>query len=185
MILLFLECAQLYRESTAGLSRAEMDERDVERECLNELKDLLPGLCSKLQDINLNENININNDRGRHEEEVEIANFTEKSTNEMQDIEMYAKSYELTNEVEHEEDEDDNIDLDEILEPRLLDHHENNASYEEDDNFLITNDEDDQVEFPEDNPDESVDDLTNFYNKVPGLEHVMRGAIKRCRTGLP
>ena len=68
MILLCLECAQLDRESTAGLSRAEMDERDVERECLNELKDLLPGLCSKLQDINLNENININNDKGRHNE---------------------------------------------------------------------------------------------------------------------
>ena len=185
MILLFLECAQLDRESTAGLSRAEMDERDVERGCLNELKDLIPGLCSKLQGIDLNEYVNINNDIHRDEEEVEIANFTEKSTNEMQDIEMNAKSYELTNEVEHEEDEDDNIDLEEILESPLLDHHANNAGYEEDDNFLITNDKDDQVEFPEDNPDEAVDDLTNFYNKVPGLEHVMRGAIKRCRTGLP
>ena len=185
MILLFLECAQLDRESTAGLSRAEMDERDVERGCLNDLKDILPGLCSKLQGIDLNEYVNINNDIHRDEEEVEIANFAEKSTNEMQDIEMNAKSYELTNEVEHEEDEDDNIDLEEILESPLLDHRENNAGYEEDDNFLITNDEDDQVEFPEDNPDEAVDDLTNFYNKVPGLEHVMRGAIKRCRTGLP
>ena len=105
--------------------------------------------------------------------------------NEILDIAMNAESYELPNVGEHEEDEDDNIDLDEILEPRLLDHHENNASYEEDDNFLITNDEDDQVEFPEDNPDESVDDLTNFFNKVPELESVLRGAIKRCRTGLP
>ena len=122
--------------------------------------------------------------------------------NEILDIAMNAESYELPNVGEHEEDEDDNIDLEENLEIPQLNKRENNAGDEEDENVLLINDKDDQVEFPdenvvlingkddqvefpEDNPDESVDDLTNFFNKVPELESVLRGAIKRCRTGLP
>ena len=105
--------------------------------------------------------------------------------NEILDIAMNAESYELPNVGEHEEDEDDNIDLEENLEIPQLNKRENNAGDEEDENVLLINDKDDQVEFPEDNPDESVDDLTNFFNKVPELQSVLRGAIKRCRTGLP
>ena len=144
--------------------------------------------------------------------------------NEILDIAMNAESYELPNVGEHEEDEDDNIDLEENLEIPQLNKRENNDGDEEDENVLLINDKDDQVEFPDENvvlindkdnqvkfPDENVllindkDDQVKFpednqgakevddiiidnfliFKKVPELESVVRGAIERCRTGLP
>ena len=110
--------------------------------------------------------------------------------NEILDIAMNAESYELPNVGEHEEDEDDNIDLEENLEIPQLNKRENNDGDEEDENVLLINDKDDQVEFPEDNQGaKEVDDIIidNFliFKKVPELESVVRGAIERCRTGLP
>ena len=106
--------------------------------------------------------------------------------NEILDIAMKAEWYDLPNEGEHEEDEDDNIDLEENLEIPQLNKRENNAGDEEDENVLLINDKVDDVKLPEDNQGAiEVDDMLPIFKKVPGLESVVRGAIERCQTGLP
>ena len=175
-------------------AEAESDRINLEKEIYIAMKDYLPELCVGLDNMNLGDNDSYygnksldtsdrsdnNSDKeGVNAETFEIANFMEKSANEMERISKSAELYNSTNEhEEHDDDDDDNINLDEILQLRQ---HENNGDYEEDDNFVMEND--DVVENQGGNG--NGDELVDFYNKVPGLEHIVNSAIKRCQTGLP
>ena len=190
-------------------AEAESDRINLEKEIYIGMKDFLPELCVGLDRMYLGDNDSYygnksldrsdrsdnNSDKeGVNAETLEIANFKEKSANEMERISKSAELYNSTNEhEEHDDDNDDNINLDEMLQLRQ---HENNGDYEEDDNFVMENDQntdddddddDDLVEVPEYNPGGNLNDyeLVDFYNKVPGLEQILNAAIKRCQTGLP
>ena len=194
---------KLLLTSQNGRSEAVTDEINKERQIYEVLQGLVPELIERLEGLDLEENgfdysherlhrgDNNSNKEMVKERPVEIANFTEKSANEMERIAKSADFYNLTNEGEHEEHDDDDAEDEDInLEHMLQTHHrENNADYEEDENFEL--EMDDVVDLSGDNEggnangNGSKEEFADFYNKVPGLEYVLRGAIKRCETGVP
>ena len=203
IILIFLACSEVdkleedMQQRNPSEAEAEKDQRILEKDTYQAMKRFGP-LCEELVRMDLDDDYD-SSDEGENtddndidEEPVEMANFVERSANEIEIVSEWAKIYKSTKEAEPEEDDNDaNIDLEDFLRGPESHHHENNDGYEDDDNFLIENG--DVVELSERklkvkanaNCEEHKDFLTNFYTRIPALEHVLRGAIKRCKTGLP
>ena len=173
-------------------AEAESDRINLEKEIYIAMKDYLPELCVGLDNMNLGDNDSYygnksldtsdrsdnNSDKeGVNAETFEIANFMEKSANEMERISKSAELYNSTNEhEEHDDDDDDNINLDEILQLRQ---HENNGDYEEDDNFVMENDDVVENQGGNGNGDEEmmmvmIDSLEKSRGLIQLMKHILK-----------